>query len=78
MAQTRQESGNGYVFNTSLVYYSFTLPSAQCAIGLSLRILSKVCAGSITARVPPHRSEGTIDCIHPFNAFLTLTAVTKW
>jgi hypothetical protein len=35
MAQTGQESGNGYVFNTSLVYYSFTLPSAQCAIGLS-------------------------------------------
>src|SRR5713101_6191310 len=41
------------VVNTNLIYYSFTVPSAQCESRLSLRILTRVCAGSITKQNCP-------------------------
>ena len=37
-----------------------------------------VCAGSITGRNPGRRPGGLGKCNSPINAFLTLTAVTKW
>src|SRR5258708_23960916 len=44
------------VVNTNPIYYSFTVPLAQCESRLSLRILTRVCAGCITKQNCPCHS----------------------
>ena len=67
-------------FKTNLVYYSFTMPPAQCDEPSAASHFGRVCAGSITGcGLPPSRLRPESgNCNSPINAFLTLTAVTKW
>ena len=59
------------------VYYSFTLSAAQSGSRAPLSHFAGVCAGCITR---PHDVTGTARKSAPpiVNAFLTLSAVTKW
>ena len=83
--QTGQENGNSDDFTGRT---SFTIPlrcrPAQCASRPAASHFGRVCAGSITGPAQASAAfqrcfrDKPQSCNRPINAFLTLTAVTKW
>ena len=68
---------------TNLVYYSFTMSPAQCGSQQRLRILAGCVREASLAHpggmIPPKAGQWhTENPAKAGNAFLTLTAVTKW
>jgi hypothetical protein len=71
--QTGQE--NGKTTLDQWIYYSFTLPSAQSGQKWLASHFEPVCAEGITGSRPLKVAEMPPPTV---NAFLTLSAVTKW
>src|SRR3984893_19503333 len=59
-----------YVFGTNLIYYSFTMSSAQCESRSPPRILTESVREASPAAGPDSRRRG--NCNSAINAFLTL------
>jgi hypothetical protein len=73
--QTGQENGNTTSLKKNCVYYSFTLSSAQSGRRPLVRILPKCVRRASPARRWLKTAQIPSLIV---NAFLTLSAVTKW
>jgi hypothetical protein len=73
--QTGQENGNATSLKKNRVYYSFTLSSAQSGGHPFGSHFAQVCAAGITGLALVKTAQIPSPIV---NAFLTLSAVTKW